>query len=173
MKRLASFRAGDVCRYLNLNHGPPKPLAFNAEEFFKSFVYEMTPPIVNLPIIMLLERSAVAGWHVSGHRMFFPRPPYTQGFLLVAAWLTMVPMQSILWISNIAVFVVPAEDLAEIDLWMLLLADAAQTVRWLVIATKYSFFTEEALHNMRIDPPAPVRSLQNTISAQCSLYRNL
>jgi len=118
---------------------------FNPLEAAKAFVYELAPPICISPILcMFLEPSMAQGLNVARHRQYIPttlsgaNPPLATLFDCVVHWI--VTSSLVLWIIT---------PNSTVDMWELLLAYSWMCTRWAVIATKYGYYTQNMLGEMR------------------------
>jgi len=119
--------------------------SFHPQEAIKSFAYELMPPVFISPLLcMLLEPSVAEGINVARHRQYFPsfqagaNPPL--GTLIDNMLHWFVTAAVLLWLAT------PSSN---VDKWELLLAYSWMCVRWAVIGTKYGYYTENLLNEMR------------------------
>ena len=130
-----------------------KKSQFDPFEMFKSFLYELLPPVFCSPIACcVLEPSPIAGYYVSVHRSLLPSTSKHTGPVLQFMLFTAIPH----WLVSTSVImrVAMALDGSSVDIYELFLSYSWLIARWAVISLKYAYFPKRHLGAMRLPPPS-------------------
>ena len=143
-------------------------ITFSWKQFWISLIYESLPPVFLSPLAaLIIERSPQKAWNVCQNRNLLIVSSHNNPlYFILFSWLVMYPSSWLITAGMMIVLFLDTSSLGAIDPLQMMFAYSILSMRRLIIAIKYGYFSKEEYTAISAPPGWDFESNQRKLIAQ-------